>query len=135
MPCQRPRIRIRTAQCPPSPLEECDACDSKSRREGPDLAGENAAGRAVMNDTSSCWREDARLPVGEPCSRMAVECPASRVGNGERDNAWTARKDPVVDEINGTHPAVVACLLCGRPDREEVQRGARVHQTDPGRIS
>ena len=29
-----------------------------------------------MNDTSSCWREDARPPVGEPYGRMAVECPA-----------------------------------------------------------
>ncbi len=134
MSCQRPRIRVRTATCPPSPLEECDACDGESCREGPDLAGENAARRAKMNDTSSCRREDTRLPVGEPYSRMAVECPALRVGNGEGDNAWTARKDPVVDEINGAHPAFVACLLGGRPDREEVERGARVHETDPGRI-
>ena len=87
-----------------------------------------------MNDASSCGRDDTRLPVGEPYSRMAVECPALRVGNWEGDNAWTAGKDPVVDEINGTHPAGVACLRGGRPDREEVQRATRVHETDPGSL-
>jgi hypothetical protein len=77
-----------------------------------------------VNDTSACWDEDARPPVGEPESRMAVECPARHVGNGERDNTWTAGKDPVVDEVKGTHAAVIACLLGGRPDREQVQGGA-----------
>ena len=72
MLCQRPRIRARTAECPLSPLEECDACDGKRRHEGSDLASENAAGRAVMNDTSSGWREDTRLPVAEPYGRMAI---------------------------------------------------------------
>ena len=115
------RIRIRTAECPPSPLEECDACDGKSRREGADLARENAAGRAVMNDTSSGRREDTRLPVGEPYGRMAVECPALRVGNGQGDNTRKAGKDPVIDEVNGTDPAVVAYLLHGRRDREKVE--------------
>ena len=115
------RIRIRTAECSPSPLEEYDAFYGKSRREGSDLASENAAGRAVMNDASSCWREDTRLPVGERYGRMAVECPASRVGNGEGDNTWMAGKDLVVDEVKETDPAVVACLLGGRRDREEVE--------------
>ena len=118
---QRARIRIRTAECPPSPLEECDACDGKNRCKGSDLASENAAGGVVMNDTSSCWREDTRLPVSEPYSRMAVECPALRIGNGEGHNTWVAGKDPVVNGIKRTHPVVVACLLGGRPDREEVE--------------
>ena len=118
---QRPRIRIRTAECPPSPLEECDACEGKSRRDGSDLAGENAAGRPIMSDASSCWREDTRLPVGKPYGRMAVECPALRVGNGEGDNAWRAGKDLVIDEVKGTDPEVVACLLGGRPDGIEVE--------------
>jgi hypothetical protein len=74
-----------------------------------------------MNDTSACWREDACLPVGEPYGRMAIECPALRVGNGEGDNTWRAGKDPVIDKVEGTDPAVVACLLGGRPDREEVE--------------
>ena len=74
-----------------------------------------------MNDTSSCWREDTRLPVSEPYSRMAVKCPAWRVRNGEGDNSWLAGKDPVVNEVKGTHAAVVACLLGGRRDREEVE--------------
>src|SRR5712691_766393 len=117
-------IRVGTAQRPPSPLKKGDACDCKSRHERPDLAGENAARRAVMNDTPSCWREDTQLPVGEPYSRMAVECPALRVGNGERDKAWAAGKDSVVDEINRTHPAIVASLLGGWPHKEDVQRGA-----------
>ena len=30
-----------------------------------------------MNDTSSCGREDARLPVGEPYGRMAAEYPVA----------------------------------------------------------
>ena len=77
-----------------------------------------------MSEASSCWREDTRLPVGEPYRRMAVECPALRVGNGERDHAWTAGKDPVVDEVNGTYPTVVARFRGGRPDREEVDRWA-----------
>jgi hypothetical protein len=114
-------IRMRTAECPPSPLEECDACDGKCRREGSDLASENAAGRTVMNDTSSRWREDTRLPVSEPYGRMAVECPALRVGNGEGDNTWMAGKDAVIGEVEGTDPAVIASLLGGRPDREEVE--------------
>jgi hypothetical protein len=74
-----------------------------------------------MNDTSSCWRADTRLPVSELYSRMAVECPAWRVRNGEGDNTWLAGKDPVVNEVKGTHAAVVACLLGGRLDREEVE--------------
>src|ERR1700733_12081397 len=106
MPPRRRRIRVRTAEWPPSPLEECDACDGKSRREGSDLASENAAGRAVMNDTSSRWREDPRLPVGKLYGRMAIEGPAWRVGNGKGDNPWTAGKDPVIDEVNGTDPAI-----------------------------
>ena len=114
---------LQPARCrfPPSPLEECDACDGKSRREGTDLASEDTAGRAVMNDTSSCWREDIRLPVGEPYGRMAVQCPAWRVGNGQGDNTRRAGKNPVIDEVKETDPAVVACLLGGRPDREEVE--------------
>lgn len=118
---QRPRIRIRTAECPPPPLEECNAYDGKSRREGSDLASENAAGRAVMNDASSCRREDTRLPVGELYGRMAVEYPALRVGNWEGDNTWLGRKDPVIDGVKGTDPAVVPRLLGGRRDREEVE--------------
>ncbi len=74
-----------------------------------------------MNDTSFRWREDTRLPVGEAYGRMAVECPALRVGNGEGDNTWMAGKDPVVNEVKGTDPAVVAYLLGGRHDREEVE--------------
>jgi hypothetical protein len=74
-----------------------------------------------MNDTAPCWREDTRLPVGEPHGRMAVECPALRVGNGEDDKTWRAGKDLLIDEVKGTDPAVVACLLGGRPDREEVE--------------
>ncbi len=73
-----------------------------------------------MNDTSFCWREDTRLPVGEPYGRMAVECPALRVGNGQGDNTRRAGKDPVIDEVKGTDPAVVAHLPGGRRDREEV---------------
>src|SRR5690349_17551877 len=45
-----------------------------------------------------------------------------------------AGKDPVINEIKETHAAVIACLLRGRLDREEVERGARVHETDPGRV-
>ena len=67
---QRARIRSRAAEWPPSPLEKCDARNGNSRREGSDLASENAAGRAVMNDASSCWREDTRLPVGELDGRL-----------------------------------------------------------------
>jgi hypothetical protein len=85
-----------------------------------------------VSDTSSCWREDTRLPVSEPNGRMAVECPALRVGNREGDNTWVAGKDPVVDEVKGTHPAPVSCPLGGRPDREQVDRRARVHEADPG---
>jgi len=32
-----------------------------------------------------------------------------------------AGQDPVVDEVKGTNPAVVACLSGGRPDSEEVE--------------
>lgn len=124
MPCERPRIRITTARRPPPPLEECDDCHCESRREGSDLAGENAAGRAVMSDTPSGWREDARLPVGEPCSRMAVDRPALREGNGEGDDAWMTRKDTVIDGVKGTHATVVARLPGGRLDREKVERRA-----------
>jgi hypothetical protein len=87
-PAARPAgDRVSHATYPLSPLEECDARESKSRREGRDLARDNAAGRVVMNDTSSGGRDDTRLPVGEPYIRMAVECPALRVGNWEGDDS------------------------------------------------
>ena len=63
---QRLGTRVSPATHPLSPLEECDARESKSRREGRDLTGDDAAGRVVMNDTSSRGRDDTRLPSGEP---------------------------------------------------------------------
>jgi len=62
-------------ECPPSPLEDRDARDDKGRRQGSDLASDNAAGGPVVNDASSCWREDPRLPVGELHRWMAIERP------------------------------------------------------------
>jgi hypothetical protein len=79
MVCQRSVRRGRTAPCLLSPLEECNAGDSKRRSEGPDLARENAAGRPAVSDTSSCWCEE----------------------NRHGDNTWTAGNDAVIEGAAG----------------------------------
>ena len=65
---QRGRIRIRTAECPPSPLEECDARDGKSRRERSDLATENTTERTV--------NEDSPIDPQSPYGRAKAVCEA-----------------------------------------------------------
>ena len=74
----------------------------------------------------------ARRPAAQPDGRRVSNQASTERGARQR---LPAGKDPVVDEVNRTHPALVTYLLDGRRNREKVQRGVRVHKTDPRRVS